>query len=165
VDTGEALRLGIARFRAGEFEEAKVQFDEALRLDPTQFEATEWATKTQAEIDKRRRYTTEIASIQQAFAQRDYRGALYRLYRVETPAAERKKVDRWIADCWYDWGVESLQGGRIEDAQKNFKEARDARSDDREAAQHLEVLVRYKDRPPDAALQAYAARLTLRPLD
>jgi len=165
TDAREVLRLGIARFGAGEFEEAKRHFDEVLRSDPSHFEATEWATKTQAEIDKRQRYAAEITSVRQAFTQRDYRGALYKLYRVETPtAADRKQVERWIADCWYDWGVESLQGGRLEDAQKNFQEARDARADDREAAQHLEVLARYRGRPVDAALQAYSARLTLRPL-
>jgi Tfp pilus assembly protein PilF len=166
ADAGEALRLGVEAFRAGDFEAAKARFDEALRAEPSNFEATDWASKTQAELDKRRLYTSEMTSIRQAFAQHDYRGALYKLYRVEAPgSADRQKVNRWIADCWFDWGVESLQAGRLEDAEKSFKEARDARPDDREAAQHLQVLERYRGRPVDATLEAYAARLTLRPLE
>lgn len=160
-----ALRAGIARFREGNVEEARGRFDEALRLDPANFEATEWAGKAQAEIDKRERFATEIAAVRAAFKDRDYRNALYKLYRVDPPsAAERKQVDGWIVACWYDWGIQELQGGRLEDAEKYFREVTSARPDDREAARHLEVLRRYRGRPADAALQAYAGKLTPRPL-
>ncbi|MGD8377827.1 MAG: hypothetical protein PVF68_16975 [Acidobacteriota bacterium] len=162
----QLMTAGIASFHAGEFSTATEQLRGALQADATNFEAQDWLAQAEKELQRTRRFRQEVESIQNLVEERDFHNALYKLYRVDAPSPEaQRRMEAWIATCWYDWGVLLLQSRSPREAEEKLQEALLARPDDAVAQEHLEVARRYSSREVDAAYQAYVEGLSLRPLD
>jgi len=158
----EASRL----FDEGEYVLALKQFREALDLDSSNMDAKDWETKTAAEVERRAVFEREVTTIRAAFSDFDYESALKKLYRMRAPTeVGDAMVQRWKVTCWYNWGVLRLQGARLSEAEEKFQEVLGLKADDEQAASHLEVVRRYRDRPMDPSFKNYTNRLTLRQLD
>ncbi len=162
----EVVKEGTRLFDNGDYVNALEQFREALDLDPGNLDAKDWETKTAAEVGKREAFGREIATVRSAFIDYDYESALKKLYRME-PSTEAggAMVHRWTVICWYNWGVLRLQGARLREAEEKFQEVLGLQPDDEEAANHLEMVRRYRRRSVDPTFKIYASRLTLRELD
>lgn len=162
----QLMTAGIASFHAGEFSRATEQFREALQADATNFEAQDWLTQAEEELGRTRRFRQDVESIRNLVEERDFRNALYKLYRVDAPSPDaQRRMEGWIATCWFDWGVVLLQSRSPREAVEKLQEALLARPEDATAQEHLEVARRYASREVDAAYQAYVEGLRLRPLD
>jgi tetratricopeptide (TPR) repeat protein len=162
----EVVQEGKRLFDNGDYVNALVQFREALDLDPGNLDAKDWETKTASEVGRREAFGREIATIRTAFSDYDYESALKKLYRMDPPTEDAgAMVHRWTVICWYNWGVMRLQGSRLREAEEKFQEVLGLQPDDEEAANHLEVVRRYRSRSTDPTFKSYASRLTLRVLD
>jgi tetratricopeptide (TPR) repeat protein len=162
----ELVKSGSGEFEAGNFKVALTQFQEAVELDRANFQAQDWRDRAQAEVKKVSLFDQEMLEIQNLVDERDFRNALYKLYRVEPPdGAQQRRADSWIAATWHDWGVLLLQSGNPRGAVEKFQEALNAQPDDGEAARHLDVAERYSRRAVDEPFKTYASRLKLRGLE
>jgi Flp pilus assembly protein TadD len=150
------------RFEAeSKWREARAEFAAALALDPVNFDCKELLDQMQAKVDEDTKVRGGLDEAKRAFADKDYQGALWKLYRL--PRDPRLgDIDLYIRNSWYNWAIVALKGGDATDAKQKLKEALDADPEDAEAATLMEVAERYTARSKDRAFYSYVDALRYR---
>jgi hypothetical protein len=150
------------RFAALEkWREARSEFASALALDPVNFECKELLDQTQTHVDQELKVQKELDEAKQAFNDKDYQGALWKLYRLpKSPVIGN--VDLYIRNAWFNWAVVGLKGGDATDARQKLTEVLSADPSDAEAQKLQEIAVRYASKPKDHIYYSFVDTLHFR---
>ena len=168
----EDLKRAVARHMADgrrfvaqeKWREARSEFASALALDPVNFECKELLDQTQTHVDQELKVQKELDEARQAFTDKDYQGALWKLYRLpKSPIVGN--VDRYIRNAWFNWAVVGLKGGDASDARQKLSEVLSADPDDAEAQKLQEIAVRYASKPKDRIFYSFVDTLHYRGFD
>ena len=151
--------------RAGRWAEAVLAYREALRLDPVDFDAQDELDRAMAQLEKEARFEQEIGQAVRAFDEHDYGPCLHKLYRLQQDYPRVRYLEDYIRNAWFNWGVQLLQAGDVDEAAEKFTEVLDMDAQDRESHRAREVARRYHGRSRDTVLESFATSLPLRPLD
>jgi tetratricopeptide (TPR) repeat protein len=144
--------------------EAHAEFATVLALDPMSFESRELLDKTQVKIDQDLKIKQDLDEARHAFEDKDYQGALWKLYRL--PHDPRLgDTDLRIRNAWYNWAVVGLKGGDAVDAKQKLTEVLQADPDDADAKKMMEVAERYASRPKDRTFYSFVDTLRFRAFD
>lgn len=146
------------------WQEAHAEFASVLALDPMSFESRELLDKTQVRIDQDLKIKKDLDEARHAFEDKDYQGALWKLYRL--PHDPRLgDVDLRIRNAWFNWAVVGLKGGDAVDAKQKLTEVLQADPSDGDARKMMEVAERYAARPKDRTFYSFVDTLRFRTFD
>jgi tetratricopeptide (TPR) repeat protein len=168
----EDLKRDVARHMAdgkrlvaqAKWREARSEFASALALDPVNFECKELLDQTQTHVDQELKVQKELDEAKQAFNDKDYQGALWKLYRLpKSPVVGN--ADLYIRNAWFNWAVVGLKGGDATDARQKLTEVLNADPDDAEAQKLQEIAVRYASKPKDHIYYSFVDTLHFRAFD
>ena len=149
---------------AEKWQEARGELAAALALDPVNFECKEMLDQVQAKVDEEVKVTRDLDEARRAFADKDYQGALWKLYRL--PRDPRLgTVDVYIRNAWFNWAVVGLKGGDAVDARQKLTEVLTADPADAEAKKMLDVAERYSSRAKDRVFYSFTDSLRFRTFD
>ncbi len=153
------------RFMALEkWREARSEFAGALALDPVNFESKELLDQTQTHVDQELKVQKELDEAKHAFTDKDYQGALWKLYRLpKSPVVGN--VDLYIRNAWFNWAVVGLKGGDATDARQKLTEVLSTDPSDAEAQKLQEIAVRYASKPKDRIYYSFVDTLHFRAFD
>ena len=146
------------------WQEAHAEFANVLALDPMSFESRELLDKTQVKIDQDLKVKKDLDEARHAFEDKDYQGALWKLYRL--PHDPRLgDIDLRIRNAWFNWAVVGLKGGDAVDAKQKLTEVLQADPGDADARKMMEVAERYAARPKDRTFYSFVDTLRFRTFD
>jgi predicted Zn-dependent protease len=153
------------RLMAGEkWQEARAELAAALALDPVNFECKEMLDQVQAKVDEEVKVTRDLDEARRAFADKDYQGALWKLYRL--PRDPRLgNIDVYIRNAWFNWAVVGLKGGDATDARQKLTEVLTVDPGDAEAKKMMDVADRYSSRSKDRVFYSFTDSLRFRAFD
>jgi tetratricopeptide (TPR) repeat protein len=157
----EVLARAHASMDRGAWEQAVLEFNEVLELDPTNGEAAAGLLDAGQRYRERKAQDAEYERAVRAFESGDYASALRVLYRL--PADLRADdVRRLKVEGWYNLGVVELRAGNLSEARGHFGEVTALDDGDRAAAEAAALIDRYAGRPLDGAYYATVGRLEFR---
>ena len=146
------------------WQEAHAEFATVLALDPMSFESRELLDKTQVRIDQDLKVGKDFDEARHAFEDKDYQGALWKLYRM--PHDPRLgDIDLRIRNAWFNWAVVGLKGGDAGDAKQKLTEVLQVDPGDADARKMMEVAERYASRPKDRTFYSFVDTLRFRTFD
>jgi tetratricopeptide (TPR) repeat protein len=146
------------------WQEAHAEFATVLALDPMSFESRELLDKTQVKIDQDLKVRKDLDEARHAFEDKDYQGALWKLYRL--PHDPRLgDIDLRIRNAWFNWAVVGMKGGDAVDAKQKLTEVLQADPVDGDAKKMMEVAERYASRPKDRTFYSFVDTLRFRTFD
>jgi tetratricopeptide (TPR) repeat protein len=146
------------------WQEAHSEFASVLALDPMSFESRELLDKTQVKIDQDLKVRKDLDEARHAFEDKDYQGALWKLYRL--PHDPRLgDIDLRIRNAWFNWAVVGLKGGDAVDAKQKLTEVLQADPGDADARKMMEVAERYAARQKDRTFYSFVDTLRFRTFD
>jgi tetratricopeptide (TPR) repeat protein len=164
AEVAQHMALG-RRFQAeSKWQEARGEFAAAFALDPVNFECKELLDHMQAKVDEDTKVRGGLDEAKRAFADKDYQGALWKLYRL--PRDPRLgNIDLYIRNAWFNWAIVGLKGGDATDAKQKLTETLSADPDDADAQKLMDVAERYSARAKDRAYYSFVDTLRFRPFD
>src|SRR5262249_3376285 len=115
-------RQGRQFYQEKQWAEAVIAFKKGLAADPVDFDAQDQLDKAMAELQKEADLEREMTSATKYFGEGDYASALHKFYRLQQDHAEMKILDTYIENSWFDWGVNLLQAGAVDEAAEKFDE-------------------------------------------
>lgn len=153
------------RFQSeSKWQEARGEFAAALALDPVNFECKELLDQMQAKVDEDTKVRAGLDEAKRAFADKDYQGALWKLYRL--PRDPRLgNIDLYIRNAWFNWAIVGLKGGDATDAKQKLNEVLQADPEDADAAKLMEVAEKFSARAKDRVYYSYVDSLRYRTFD
>jgi tetratricopeptide (TPR) repeat protein len=148
----------------GEWEPARGEFAAVLALDPMSLESKELLDQMQSKVDQDGRVRKDLDEARRAFEDKDYQGALWKLYRL--PADPRLGNNELrIRNAWFNWAIVGLKGGDAVDAKQKLTEVLQADPDDAAAKKLMEVAERYAARAKDRYFYSVVDTLRFRTFD
>ncbi len=165
LDAPSLEREGRGHFQARRWAEAVLTLRQALQADPLGFQSQDLLDQAMLELQNQARLESEMGAVGKACVDGDYGTALHKLYRLQQDFPDMNVLDDYIKNAWFNWGILLLRDGAPEEAAEKFAEALDLDRGDHEATRAREIALRYRKRPADETLRAFAAALPLRPLD
>src|SRR5262245_58439403 len=105
-----------ARALMGEekYTESVAVLQEALVLEPANFDAVELKAKAAQGAQQQTRFNKDLETARRAFEDADWAGALYKLYRLREQKRGDEKLALYIRNANYNWGIESLSALEID---------------------------------------------------
>jgi len=162
-DVPRLVRQAERALRQGEEARAVELLEAARKADPLDFDLVEKLESARMRLKERRDAEARLAAAKQAFRDGDWPEALRIFYRIPGPWRP-PQIDRWIADGWYNLGIQALKAGDVVEARRYFGDCLELAPDDEMARRHREVAVRYRGEPLDDAYWMYVRALEPRPL-
>jgi len=159
------MKEGRDLVRDERFAEAVSVFDQVLSLDPANLDAVDLKSKAAGEAQKTAKFNRELDSAKAAFADGDWAGSLYKLYRLREEHKEMTTLPRFIRNANYNWGVEALSGFEVDNAIEHFKDALEMAPGDPAIQKNTEFAARYRRHGRDAAFDSFVKSLTMKSLD
>ena len=144
--------------------EAVALLEKAQQADPSSFEVMDRLEQARSALRQRRKAEERIAIGKEAFADGGYEEALRIFYRIPDPY-KPKQLNRWLANGWYNLGVQAFQAGDPVEAARFFSDCLELRPSDAEAERHREVARRYRRRGLDDVFRIYVSRLEPRAME
>ena len=120
--------------------------------------------RTEARLEERRRDGAEHELATQAFRDKEFDGALRRFYRLQEQNPDGPYA-RYIANAWYNWGLQLLAAGNLKEAINRFEEGLAVRADDDEAQAVRDLAASYLDRAKDPGYYQRLEALRYRALE
>lgn len=136
----------------------------AQLADPASFEVMDRLEQAHSALRKRRKAEERIAIGKEAFNDGGYEEALRIFYRIPEPY-KPEQLNRWIANGWYNLGIQAFQAGDPVEAARFFSDCLELRPTDAEAERHREVARRYRRRGLDDVFRIYVSRLKPRAME
>lgn len=162
-DVPRLVRQAEQALRRGDEAKAVELLEVARKADPLDFDLVEKLEAARMRLKERRDAEARLARAKRAFRDGDWPEALRIFYRIPGPYRP-PQIDRWIADGWYNLGVQALQAGDVVEARRYFGDCLELAPDDEMARRHREVALRYRGEPLDDAYWMYVRALEPRPL-
>jgi tetratricopeptide (TPR) repeat protein len=162
-DVPALLRRADQLADAGRYGQALSVLEAAREADPGRFEVMDRLEQVRRLERERQDAMERIAEGRRLFEVGSYREALRLFYRIPVDYQPRG-LDTWIANGWYNLGVQALQAGSLVEARRFLADSLELRSDDPRARRHQELIQRYRGRPKDEVYWAYVNRIEPRPL-
>ena len=162
-DVPRLVRQAERALRQGEEARAVELLEAARKADPLDFDLVEKLEAARMRLKERRDAEARLAVAKQAFRDGDWPEALRIFYRIPGPYRP-PKIDRWIADGWYNLGIQALKAGDVVEARRYFGDCLELAPDDELARKHREVALRYRGEPLDDAYWMYVRALEPRSL-
>ncbi|HUD73077.1 MAG TPA: hypothetical protein VMQ62_14045 [Dongiaceae bacterium] len=164
AEVAQHMALG-RRFQAeSKWQEARGEFAAAFALDPVNFECKELLDQMQVKVDEDTKVRAGLDEAKRAFADKDYQGALWKLYRL--PRDPRLgNIDLYIRNAWFNWAIIGLKGGDATDAKQKLTETLTADPNDADAQKLMDVAERYSARAKDRVYYSFVDTLRFRPFD
>jgi tetratricopeptide (TPR) repeat protein len=159
------MREGRSLMKEEKFVEAASRFAQVTALDPANFDAEELRSEAAAAAQKHARFNRELEAAKAAFADQDWAGSLYKLYRLREEREDRTDLVRYIKNANYNWGIEALNQFETEAAVEHFRDALEMAPGDPVIRRHIEVATRYRRRQRDTAYDAYLRNLAPKGLE
>jgi len=164
AETAQHLSAGRAFLAQEKWQDARRELAAALQLDPVNFECKEMLQTAQAKVDQETKVTQEYDDARRLFQDKDYQGALWKLYRL--PKDPRYgNLDVPIANSWYNWAVVALKGGDATAATQKLNEVLQVNAADAGAQKMMDVASQYSSRAKDKAFYAFVDTLRFRSFD
>jgi tetratricopeptide (TPR) repeat protein len=164
LDEAWLLTLAQTKLSEGKEAEAVVLLERARQLDPTNLDLLDRLEKTRKALRSRQTAEERLAEAKARYAAGDYGEALRLLYRVPQPY-QPAELNQWIANGWYNMGVQRLQTGDLREAIEYFGNCLELQPRDEAARRGQEVARRYRTAPADDAFRIFAQNARLRDLD
>ncbi len=149
--------------RSGNEARAVELLELARQADPLDFDLVEKLETARTRLRERKDAEARLARGKQEFRQGNWPEALRIFYRIPGPYRPAG-IDRWIADGWYNMGIQALKAGNVVEARRYFSDCLELAPDDEVARRHREVALRYRGQPLDDAYWMYVRALQPRPL-
>ncbi|HEV8198404.1 MAG TPA: hypothetical protein VGS03_00095 [Candidatus Polarisedimenticolia bacterium] len=164
AETAQHLTAGRTFLAQEKWQDARRELAAALALDPVNFECKELLQKAQAKVDQETRVNQEYDEARALFQDKDYQGALWKLYRL--PKDPRYgNLDVPIANSWYNWAVVALKGGDATTAIQKLNEVLQVNADDAGAQKTMDVASQYQSRAKDKGFYSFVDTLRFRSFD
>jgi hypothetical protein len=151
-------------FASGEYARAAETFKKALSLDPVNPDIAGWQAKAEDQVRERRRVEAQRSTAVEAFESKDFETALRKFYRLQQEEPDGPYA-RYIANSWYNWGLQFLAAGNLREADRKMDEVLAVRPDDQEAMSIKELVAEYQNRAKDRLFYIRIEALRYRPLD
>ncbi len=163
-DVPALVQQAQAKLAGGDEAGAVAQLTLARQLDPDSFDAVERLEKARAALRARQDAEGRIKEARARYAQEDFEEALRIMYRIPQ-AYHPAGLNAWIANGWYNVGVQRLQTGDLREAIEFFGNCLEVRPNDEGASRNRDLARRYLGRATDDAYSIYVKGLALRPMD
>jgi len=147
------------------YAEAQAKFQEVIALQPANFEAEDLRMKAAQAAAEDQKFTRDLDSAKQAFADGDWGASLYKLYRLREDRKDLDILKLYIKNANYNWGLESMDYFDIDPAIEHFNDALEMAPSDAIVKKALTVAQRYERRRRDAAYDAFVSTLKRKALD
>jgi tetratricopeptide (TPR) repeat protein len=151
-------------YGAGEYAQADRTFKEALALDPVNPDIADWQSKAEDQVRERRRVEAQRSTAVEAFESKDFETALRKFYRLQQEEPDGPYM-RYIANSWYNWGLQFLAAGNLREADLKMNEVLTVQPDDQEALAIKKLVNEYQNRAKDRLFYIRIEALRYRPLD
>ncbi len=163
-DVPSLLQQAQARLAGGDEAGAVALLTAARQADANSFEVVERLEKARAALRLRQDADARIKEARERYAQEDFEEALRILYRIPQ-AYHPAGLNTWIANGWYNVGVQRLQTGDLREAIEFFGNCLEVRPGDEGATRNRELARRYLGKSTDDAYRIYVKGLALRTMD
>jgi tetratricopeptide (TPR) repeat protein len=151
----ESLANGKTLFDAHDYDGAKKEFEQAMRvrpLPPDMKAAYETAAQQVSKLDAAKTLLKE----------RHYQDAITNLQALAQDDPQNKNIARLLLDAHFNMGATALQEEKLPEAISEFDEVLKAEPGDELAKRSRELAVRYKGQAPDLLYKIYVKYLPLR---
>ncbi|HET8945509.1 MAG TPA: hypothetical protein VFQ07_00865, partial [Candidatus Polarisedimenticolia bacterium] len=164
AETAQHLNAGKAFLAQERWQDARRELAAALALDPVNFECKELLEKAQGKVDQETKVRQEYDEARRLFQDKDYQGALWKLYRLPKDA-RYGDLDVPIANAWYNWAVVALKGGDATTAIQKLNEVLQVNADDSGAQKMMDIASQYSSRAKDRGFYSFVDTLRFRSFD
>jgi len=151
-------------YGAGEYAQAARTFKEALALDPVNPDIADWQSRAEGQVRERRRVEAQRSTAVEAFQSKDFETALRKFYRLQQEEPDGPYT-RYIANSWYNWGLQFLAAGNLREADLKMNEVLTVEPDDQKALAIKKLVTEYQNRAKDRLFYIRIEALRYRPLD
>jgi tetratricopeptide (TPR) repeat protein len=151
----ESLANGKAAFDAHDFDAAKKQFEQAMRVKPL-------PPDMKASYDTATQQMAKLDSVKALFAEHRYQDAITNLLALSQQDPQNKNIQRMMIDAHFNLGATALQEDRLPDAMREFDEVLKADPTDELAKRSKEFATRYNGQGRDLLFKIYVKYLPLR---
>jgi tetratricopeptide (TPR) repeat protein len=158
------LEQGQDLFNAGRIPEAAAALAQAQKLDPMNKEIATWIGRAEQQGQAQSQANTEHDSAVAAFKAKEFEVALRKFYRLED-AKPDGPYGGYIANTWYNWGLQFLAAGNLREANNKMDEVLSLKSQDTDAHAIKKLVNDYGNRAKDRAFFSQIEALRYRPLD
>jgi tetratricopeptide (TPR) repeat protein len=159
------MREGKSLQNKNKYAEAQARFDQAIALDPGNFEAEELRMAAVQGVAEEAKFNRELQASKDAFDDRDWGASLYKLYRLQEKKRGMTVLKRYIKNANYNWGLESMDYFDIDAAIEHFNDALEMAPANTTIKRAKEVATRYKRRRRDTAYNTFLAAQKPKALD
>jgi len=159
------IAQGKSAYEKKNYDEALGLFQEALSLDPVNFEAEDLRMRAAQDAAEQQKFNKDLDSAKQAFADADWGASLYKLYRLREARKDLDFLKRYIRNANYNWGIEAMDYFSTSEAIEHFNDALEMDPSNPLIKKALTVATRYQKRRRDAAYDAFVSTLKRKALD
>ncbi|HEX8409295.1 MAG TPA: tetratricopeptide repeat protein, partial [Thermoanaerobaculia bacterium] len=129
-----------AAFAAGDYMQAKLSYDQAMRAQPL-------TPEHKAQYDTATQQASKLDAARSLFAERKYSEAIANLQPLLAADPQNVSIQRMIADAHFNLGAMALQEERIPDAVRELDEVLKVNPNDELARRSRELALRYNGEP------------------
>jgi predicted lipid-binding transport protein (Tim44 family) len=164
LDVGQLLGGAQAALAQHREADAVALLEQAVQQRPDDLDIQVRLEKARALLRERQAADVNIAEAKSRYAQEDYAEALRLLYRIPQPH-QPAGVNRWIANGWFNLGVQRLQTTDLGEAIEYFGNCLEIQPEDGAARRARDVARRYRSVPFDDAYRIFVRNQRVRGLD
>ena len=158
------LEQGQDLFNASRPTAALEVFRRAQALDPVNGEISSWVTRTGTHLQQQGEQEADHEAAVAAFERKDFEVALRGFYRMEDKGGDQT-YQRYIANSWYNWGLQLLAAGNLREAAKKMDEVLTLQPDDDQAGAIKKLVTSYSKKAKDRKFFQQIEALHYRLLD
>lgn len=145
----------------GDLAGAVATLDAARAADPLNFEVSDELEKLRRALREQQANEARLKEAKDAWQNGEFEEAMRMLYRLPKEL-QPAQFNRWLANGWYNLGVQAMQAGDVSEASQFFHDGLELNPDDADMKRHREVCKRYRGRSTDATFSTYVSGLQLR---
>ncbi len=139
-------------------------FRRAQALDPVNGEISSWVTRTETHLQQQGKQEADHEAAVAAFERKDFEVALRGFYRMEDKGGDQP-YKRYIANSWYNWGLQLLAAGNLREAAKKMDEVLTIQPNDDQAGAIKKLVTSYSKKAKDRKFFQQIEALHYRLLD
>ncbi|MCZ6833012.1 MAG: hypothetical protein O7F11_04635 [Acidobacteria bacterium] len=139
-------------------------FRRAQALDPVNGEISSWVTRTENHLQQQGKQEADHEAAVAAFERKDFELALRGFYRMEDKGGDQP-YKRYIANSWYNWGLQLLAAGNLREAAKKMDEVLTIQPNDDQAGAIKKLVTSYSKKAKDRKFFQQIEALHYRLLD
>ena len=165
-DVATLLERANNAFEAGEYSQAILAFNAALKIQPDHFEANERMQAATERYREQQEIQQQWIAATSLFRDHEYRSAMQMFYRLPVNSEEnRVRLERYTENGWYNMGLLALRSGQCDRARQHFEEAVQLDPEDADINMALALCETCEGGTRRSGFQRAVAAMPLRGLD